>query len=234
MPVPFQRAFGTEELCAPSLAARWKEVAAEQSALLARLGELKRPIDLIRFLDESLGGSWKCQAEEYESLHTQLESLRGRLEGLRQERIALYHRRRELKEARIAAEKAKGDHFRERIFEKDPTPEDLAERERLAAAVDDVIHQFAQTEMGIRELLHKQREVVRDDEVVKVHERRRAIEMEAELKRLRLIRQAVISSKGLERANLRPSAWWFRLVCPDGLWFRETVKSAEYYLEPLT
>ena len=83
------------------------------------------------------------------------------------------------------------------------------------------------------QLRHTQKDLVEDESIRKIHERRRSIELEAELKRLRLIRQAIISSKGLTHANLRPSAWWFPLVCPDGLWFRETIDTAECYLEPL-
>ena len=83
------------------------------------------------------------------------------------------------------------------------------------------------------ELRHRQNALILDDEVRRIHVRRRSIELEAELKRLRLFRNAVITSKGLAKANLRPSAWWFPLVCPDGLWFRETIDTAECYLEPL-
>jgi hypothetical protein len=70
--------------------------------------------------------------------------------------------------------------------------------------------------------------------MLKLHDRRRSIELEAELARLRMIRQAIIASRGLKRAAHRPSAWWFRLISPDGLWFRETVDTAHCYLEPLT
>ena len=75
LPEPFQRAFGTEEICSPSLADRWVEVAGEQEELLRKLGQLRRPIDLIRFLDASLGGSWHRLAEEYESLQSKLQTL---------------------------------------------------------------------------------------------------------------------------------------------------------------
>jgi hypothetical protein len=70
--------------------------------------------------------------------------------------------------------------------------------------------------------------------VLKAHERRRMIEHEAELKRVRIIRGAVLATKGMTRAGQRPSAWWFPLLCPDGGWFRETVASAQCYLEPLS
>ena len=41
------------------------------------------------------------------------------------------------------------------------------------------------------------------------------------------------ATAGLRRAERRPSAWWFPLLCPDGGWFRETARTAEAYWEPL-
>jgi hypothetical protein len=234
LPRPFQRAFGAEELCAPSFAARWKSVVAEQEELLKTLGTLRRPIDLIRFLDRIVGGAWRSIAEEYEHLHDRLAELDHSVAALRSQRHALYGRQRELAQARGEAERRKGDQFRTAIFEKEPGAEDLAERERLSAEVDALIEARDALESERRELRRRQNELVRDEEVRRVHERRRAIELEAELKRLKLIREAVIVAKGLTAANRRPSAWWFRLVCPDGLWFRETTETAEYYLEELS
>lgn len=233
LPEPFQRAFGTEELCGPSFAARWKEVAQEQEALLSTLAGLRRPIELIRFLDSSQGGSWECLAGEYEALHDQLGSLQEALQEIQTRRFEIYDETRRLRKLRAEAEKAKGDHFREKIFEKDPSEEDLGERLRLGHEVERVIHIGVETQNRMLELRKQQHGLVHDEDILRIHERRRSIELEAELKRLRLIRQAIISSKGLARANLRPSAWWFRLVCPDGLWFRETIDTAECYLEPL-
>jgi hypothetical protein len=126
-----------------------------------------------------------------------------------------------------------GDHFRRYIFEK---PEDAArvkERSEFKSKLADLNAEAHATEIAIKQSLHAQREIARNPEVTKIHERRQSIEVEAELARLKLIRSAVITSRGLAHSNLRPSAWWFRLICPDGLWFRETVDSADYYLEPL-
>ncbi len=233
LPEPFHRAFGTEELCAPSFAGRWKEVAKEQEAVLDRLGSLRRPIELIRHFDEALGGSWQSLAREYEGLHAQLEKLKNSVETVRAERHAIVAEMRAQRAERQLAERAKGEHFRARIFEKTPSEEDLAERERLTHVVEAIIHRRTELQKELHLSQKKQTALVRDPEVLKIHERRRAIELEAELKRLRLIRQAIIVARGLDKANHRPSAWWFRLVCPDGLWFRETVDSAQYYLEPL-
>jgi hypothetical protein len=233
LPAPFQRAFGTEELCGPSFSSRWEQVADEQKAMLAKLGGLRRPIDLIRMLDSTLGGSWNRLAEEYEQLHKRLGELDSLLSAIKQERFTLYDKRRQLAVQRGEAERAKGRHFRERIFETSPSPADLEDRTRLTERVDEVLVARRELDAKLLELRHKQNGLVQDAEIRQIHERRRSIELEAELKRLRLIRDGTISSEGLIHANLRPSAWWFRLVCPEGLWFRQTVETADYYLEPL-
>jgi hypothetical protein len=234
LPKPFQRPFGSDELCTPSFAARWTVVAGEQEERLHRLGELRRPIDLIRYLDDKVGGAWSSLAEEYLDLHQRLGDLEKGITAIRQRRYALYARERQLSTARTEAEAAKGKHFREYIFEKEPTEEQLLVRQQLTEEVERIIHERTRLVAEKLELRREQNALVGAEEVMRIHQRRREVELEAELKRLSLIREAVISSKGLRNANLRPSAWWFRLVCPDGKWFRRTTEQATYYLETLS
>ncbi|HSI72340.1 MAG TPA: hypothetical protein VK934_04125 [Fimbriimonas sp.] len=233
LPRPLQRPFGVEEICAPSFASRWRSVAEEQEKLLEQLGRLRRPVELIGFLDRHVGGSWNSIAGDYERLHGRLAALEKDVEEIRKERHRCYALRRELSQARTEAERRKGEHFRARIFEKEPNEGDLAERERLTHEIEEILHARTELQNQMHQLRKRQNELVKDPEIQKVHERRRGIELEAELMRLTLIREAVIASRGLQAANRRPSAWWFRLVCPDGLWFRETVDTAGYYLERL-
>lgn len=233
LPEPFRRPFGAEEMCAPSFAQRWREVVAEQDGLLKKLGELKRPIELIQYLNERVGGAWNCLGTEYGRLHKRLEQLEHEIEVLRTERVKAYGVRRVLRQARVQAEIEKGIHFRAEIFDREASVEALATRQKHTNAVEQAIHAVASNEHHIRALLRKQAELVSDAEIVSIHERRRAIELEAELKRLRLIRGAIITSRGLIKSEHRPSAWWFPLVSPDGRWFKETMRTAEYYLEPL-
>jgi hypothetical protein len=234
LPEPLQKPFGTEEVCAPSFANRRPEVALEQAAMLEELKKLRRPIDLLRFLARETAGSWIKLAEEYEGLYTRLAALDVCLKELQVERDGLYAEIRGLGQKRGEAERAKGAHFRARFFERPAGPEDVAERERLEAVVEAAIQAVGEAKGRLRHLRKRQFELTDDPEIRRIHDRRKAIELEAELKRARLIRAAVISSQGLQNATVRPSAWWFPLVCPDGLWFRETVETAECYLEPLT
>lgn len=233
LPEPFPRAFGTEELCAPSFSRRWKQVAKEQRATIHKLSTLRRPIELIRYLDGALGGSWNCLAAEYEDLHGRLNHLREGLDQLSVEKQACYAKLQELKLERVRVEKARGDHFRAFIFEKAPTEEALKERENHGAELAQVLHAINDAKTKLRRVRHAQYQLAVDPEILSIHERGRSIELEAELKRARIVRAAVIASTGLEHAAQRPSAWWFRMVCPDGLWFRETIDSAKSYLEPL-
>ena len=233
LPEPFRNPFGTEELCAPSFAKRWREIAHEQESLLTAISTLRRPVDLIQFLDKRLGGSWQRLAEEYSDLQVQMSYLQSQIEAIRQRRFSLYDRRRELSQSYDRVQREMGDHFRAVIFEKSPSISDMEKRAGFIAELERLRHERSQERSEVANLRSRQQALLHDPTVQRVHDRRRAIELEAELKRLRLVRQAIVSSKGLRSAAFRPSAWWFPLVCPDGLWYRETVESAEYYLEPL-
>jgi hypothetical protein len=233
LPEPLRQPYGADDLCAPSFAARTARVREAQSKVLKDLGALRRPLDLIRYLAANGWGSWEELAREYERIHEELARLQGGIEAKRAQRREAAAARREhgLEADRLF--RAKGEHFRERVFEREPAAEDLAERERLETAARAALARAAESRRRWRALLAEQEAMVRDAAILQAHERRREIELEAELKRVKLARQAIIASEGLAAAGRRPSAWWFPVLCPRGDWFRETAALAEYYLEPL-
>ncbi|MEQ1933331.1 MAG: hypothetical protein ABL962_05560, partial [Fimbriimonadaceae bacterium] len=233
LPEPLQGPFGAEEICTPSFASRWREVQAEQAELLTKVAACRRPIDLIAFLRDQSGQSWRCLSQEYEQIHDRLSALDRNIECLRSKRRKLYGQLRAQRQERGQAEVRKGEHWRLAIFEKSATEADWAERARLTEDVQKAAHAQAATENEIRHLMARQRELAREPDVMNDHQRRREIELEAELKRMKLIRRAIVATTGLTNSNLRPSAWWFSVLCPDGGWFAETIRTAESYLEPL-
>lgn len=233
LPEHLQRPFGTEEICAPSISGRWGDVRKEQEELLAELSRRRRPIELIEYLGMQNGSSWQCLAKEYGDINKLLASKQGELEKIRSTRMNAYKDLRAAKQKRVQLEIAKGHHFRSFIFEKEPSEEALEQRKQFEKQIADSIHEIAHAKQRIRNLLKEQEDLFNSPEMVKAHERRRDIEREAELKRVRIIRTAVLATKGLQRASQRPSAWWFPILCSDGGWFRETVNSAECYLEQL-
>jgi hypothetical protein len=60
-----------------------------------------------------------------------------------------------------------------------------------------------------------------------------SIEAEAELEKLRRVRDAYLTSHGLRYTALRPTAWWFPLVSPDGAWFHRLVETMTARIEEL-
>lgn len=233
LPEPLRGPFGVEEICAPSFSARWNEVRQDQIAKLAEIANCRKPIDLIRFLKERASASWDCLSSEYHQIHDRLAELDVSIDELRTVRRSLYKKLRGLKAERQVAERKKGEHWRVRLFEKEATPEALAERAELTHEVERIVHDIQHTKAEIKNLLIQQRDLARAPDIVKDHERRRGIELEAELKRMKLIREGIITSRGLAASNLRPSAWWYPLLCPDGGWFNQTIETAETYLEPM-
>jgi hypothetical protein len=73
----------------------------------------------------------------------------------------------------------------------------------------------------------------RSEEAVSARATIARIEYEAELARLRLTRDAILTSQGLRHTNYRPTAWWFPLVSPDGHWFNSLVQTMQARLEEL-
>ena len=233
LPKPFQTAFGGEAICAQSFASRWRNVVAEQGDRLEQLGKIKKPGDLLAFLDSKIGGAWSSQAKEYDQIHDKLAELSQVLEAAKRERRELYGARRATGQKWQVVQKEMGDHFRATIYEKEPPDKELRKRETFKAQLEVIRNEREAIGARYAELGAKEREAARSDAFVKIHKRRREIELESELKRLSLIREAVISSKGLENANRRPSAWWLPLVSPDNQWFNQIMKTATCYWEPM-
>lgn len=59
------------------------------------------------------------------------------------------------------------------------------------------------------------------------------LEYEAELEKLRRVRDAILTSESLRHTNVRPTAWWLPLVSPDGKWFENLARSARARVEEL-
>ncbi len=59
------------------------------------------------------------------------------------------------------------------------------------------------------------------------------LQYEVELARLRRTRDAYTVTHGLRYTNLRPTAWWFPLVSPNGEWFRQFARTTQARIEDL-
>jgi predicted nucleic acid-binding Zn-ribbon protein len=187
----------------------------------------------VRWLESHLGGQWQCLASQYEALHGDVAKIRDSLAVLKSAKSSLVAEIRKAAETRVEAERAKGRHWREKIFERQPTEDDWSERARLTRDADDAARRLASLKAEWKRLQAEQDALVTGPEAAKGRQRRTDIAFEAELARVRLVREAVIATDGLDKAGHRPSAWWFPLVCPNGSWYRATMSKATYRLESL-
>ena len=233
LPKPFQAAFGTEAICAPSFASRWRTVVEEQKCRLDQLGKIRKPADLLNYLDQKVGGAWSLQCREYSDIHGRLTALSRAIDQIKQTRRDLHNEWRASGQRWQEIQKAMGDHFRAEIFEKTPSESALLKRQKFVDQIHDLRVERDLLRVKISDLGDEERTMAQSEEFLKVHKRRREIELEAELKRLSMIREAVICSRGLENSNRRPSAWWLPLVSSDGKWFRAIAESATCYWEPM-
>ena len=234
LPDVLQRPFACRELSAPSFQARLAEVATEQRALKARLAHLRRPIELLEFLQERLGGPWKCLAAQYQAAGDELAQFSADVAARRAEKRGVFEAIKAKKAEIDRLEHAKGEQWRAEIFEREPGADALARRKRFEA-------QIGALHVEVRGLWERWRTLqaeldarVDAEDVERAKQRRAEIAFEAELARAGLIREAIVAVRGLERAGRRPAAWWFPIVSPDGAWFREVHRRAQYSLEPLS
>ena len=233
LPEPMQRPFGTEELSAPTFALRWREVASCQKEMLRELGDVRRPLALLGYLQGRLGGQWEKLAGEYQVIQGDFGKLGQQIADVKYRKRGVLARLKASKANRDRLEHEKGVHWRSCLFEKNASAEDWARREQFVEKIRAVGSEIDAIRYEFKVLELEQDELVTSGSVRRLRERRFNIALEAELMRVRLIREAVVSSEGLKKAGFRPAAWWFPLVCPDGTWFRSTMMKAECRIEPL-
>jgi hypothetical protein len=248
--------FGQQEVCTPSFARRWRAVVMEQQTLLSELSHTTRPRDLLCLLEERVGGSWAIQRKEYDQLQTYLQDIHGQVARIQEEMSWLYQQIKSLKAERAQTERMKGEHFRQYLM---PLREQMwnlharsvrtgapvQELEMLMSQHDPQRAEFDKRLRTIRDKIHSTWEhlrtlneqrlsLERDSQTQQVRQRVRQIEREAELARMGLVRNAILTAGGLNLTNARPAWWWFYLLSPGGEWFRANAGKTEAYLDKLT
>lgn len=233
LPEPLQGPFGTRTVSACGMAARRKLVAQEQRALLEELAVERSPIGLIRLLSLRLGETWAPLAAKFEDMTRVVVGLKEVVAGYKEQKARIVAHLREATARRAATERELGEHWRAKVWNHEPEPTELAHRESLSGRLRGVLLEIERLKSEWNALDKAQHQAVRAEEVVAAKERRRVISVEAGFARAELVKAAVFASDGLDRAGLRPCAWWFPIVSPDGKWFEETASRATYCLEEL-
>ena len=253
LPEFLAQAFGRETIPIREFGACWRCAVEKETERLARLAVLCSPRDLLNHL--AVGdptGVWTAKAKAYDSAGVQLMRIRDQAQAIQGRVYTFYDQIRAEKATLDRLERAKGDDFRARIqplrdriaASKDPgeietltgrIAEFLADRATLFDF--DIVARRSQVRYSlayVRDLKEKRLTLERGAVATAARATLREIEAEAEIKKARLVRNALQTVRGLPHTNFRPSAWWLPLVDPTGSWFRRIAETAELRLEPLT
>lgn len=233
LPEEMRRPFGSEQVSGKTIARSWKTVIEQQQQNLDRMRDARRPRQLVQTLARIKGGRWEPLGEEYEKLSAQLQALRTRTRDIGQQIAGVYEQLRSIKADWQTLEREKGDHFRRTHASGQPSLDDVKARAEFTERIRELRLQRKAARARLADLRAQIAREFQCESAIAARERRREIVREAEMARLRVVRDALITIRALEQSNVRPSAWWMPLVTPDGSWIRGIKERMELRLEPL-
>jgi len=255
LPEHLANAFGKQRICTNEFSSRWREVVAEQKGLLETIRQLTSPREVLEFLAERDGEQWHALREEYDRHISLLRDLRRQAEEIHQCIHALYRQIEQWKQEYQRIEMAKGENYRqtikplkERLWELaqqgiTDSPEverihaEIRQHEEARKRFDRELQQrrewIAQARQEVARLKPQRRLLERGEQNQRARQRMAEIERQAELRKMELVRQAILVSEGLVHTDHRPTFWWIPLVDPSGKWLERIVRGTKMYLEEI-
>ncbi len=230
LPDHMASAFGTPAVTAARFAQGWRAALDGQKALLEKLKRTKRPRKLMAFLEASEGAQWAEMQRDYEEAARQLMDVSAVAEAVRTRLRALQERCRQVRRELDTTQLLMGEHFRSTPVW---TDEAVAARGDYGASVGRLIADRNALRADIAKHRRALMELERGPMPVAARRAMRDIEDQSELARLRLVRGALMMTRGMVHAQHRPAAWWFPMADPSGKWFSATVASMDAYTEGL-
>ena len=136
----------------------------------------------------------------------------------------------DLRERRRTIQRQMGEHYRSTLTW---TDDDHARRSQYQRELTDIDTTIRAERGRIVALKAQSRSIEHGERAKAARAQFDVIEREAEVARLELVRNALLTVTGLPHTNHRPSAWWLPMVDSTGDWFRKIVSTSQVYIEPL-
>ncbi len=222
--------FARSEISTAEFASVWERVVDEQKRLLDELTIIRRPRDLFIFLAGQEGNGWSDRASAYETAKQEQKAIWGRASAIQQQMENLYTELKKIKTDIRMTEHLKGDHFRATV---DWPPDEVERRGEYDEQIELLLSARRDTISAITELNAQRLEVERSNESKEVRRVILELEVEAQEARLKLVRNALLTTGGLTHTQHRPTAWWLPMVDRTGGWFRRIVETTQIYPQPL-
>ncbi len=254
LPGHLASAFGQGEITAVEFSDSWRSVADAQEKLLDTIRGFSTTEEFVAFLAGYKGESWSDRAQEYRRTSVLVRDLSEHTVPMKEESIRLKDLSYQLKQEVQQLEAEKGEHFRttikplrDQIWQlRQDSPDEAQihdlekriashemERANLERRIDQRRSEATEAQNRSRELKETVQSMEKSGKIVAAREMLKAIEYEAELARAWLVRDAILTGKGLRYTGHRPSAWWFMLVDPEMNWFKQVAETAEFQFEEI-
>lgn len=251
LPPHLAQAFERPKVTAHEYAHDWREAVERQEQLLEALKQVSNPEELMEFLTHEEHEAWLDRMQAYVDAHMTLVRVGREIERLRHVGIDAFNRAKAAKEEIQRLEKEKGNLRRHLLkplkarLEEAAAGEQnlqlmggqLAEAERQDAELQSSLTALRRVaieeEAKSVEVQAAYRALEKCPEVVEARATVSAVEHEARLCRLGLVRNALLTTHGLPYSGARPTWWWFPMVDPSGRWFQRLAETARYCFEEL-
>lgn len=230
LPDHLAAAFGAREVPASDFGTRWMTVIEEQRVLLETLRGIASPRDLLLFLAERESNGWSEKLAEYNDAKTALRGYVARMDDRNRRAAEVYADLRRVKAAIRDTERAKGDHFR---ATEDWTDAETAKRAGFDTQIAALLGERRILLARVRDLRQERFAIERGPHAEPFRHSIDRIEIEAAEARMRLVRDAILTTSSLTHTQHRPSAWWIPMGDASGCWFSRIVAGTELYTEPL-
>ncbi|MDE2127711.1 MAG: hypothetical protein KGJ62_14095 [Armatimonadetes bacterium] len=231
LPGHLARAFGADSIVAPEFAAGWRDVVQRQRELSRQAAEWRKPVVAMEHLAllqpaedwDARRSSWLASRAIIAANYRDSLPARAHIKALWQllheidGTISAYQRGR--REAVTAARHADPDSGAEVVA----LVGDLTAANARRA---DLCRQIRKAQKGIRCW-------DRAPAVAAARAEQKRIEAQVDLARIQLLQTAMLTIRGMEHTNHRPTAWWFPVVDSSGRWFQEVIRTLELYTEPV-
>ncbi|HZT44326.1 MAG TPA: hypothetical protein VFA07_19325 [Chthonomonadaceae bacterium] len=223
--------FGRQTITTPEFAGCWQQVVAEQGALCQQLANTRKPLEMLAYLGtRDPVTPWAESQTAYRQAKETLLELRRKAVVIQEAVQERYRRLAELKARQVAIQQAKGAHFR---ATSEWTPTETERRAAFDQEFAEIERQKQALCTEIRDLRAQRRAIERGPEASALRARLAEIEEAAELAKLQLVRNALLTIEGLTHTNHRPSAWWLPMLDSCGAWFQRIVETTGLYTESL-
>jgi len=253
LPEHLAQAFGKPRIDGKEFARRWRAAVRKQKRLIAKLARIQGPCELVSFLGAEKHEIWFRKLAQCIRANARLIEIQRRVDRLRQEALNLRGREDTVRAEINMLEKERGALNRSTIrplkrrlegncgelrgaeCKKARVEYDKASRRgnALLLALEGKQSERRDLQTKRKQLVKKIRAIERGKTATAARRLLHAVNIAAAKERLKLARNAILAIEGLERANLRPAAWWMPAVDPSGKWFERIRKTARFYLEPL-